>query len=315
MSVTAVILAAGKGTRMKSDLPKVMHEVCGEPMLAHVVRACREAGCDRLICVIGHGAEMVRAAFPDDDIDWVEQTEQLGTGHAVMVASDLLKELSGPVLVLAGDGPLIQGRTLKDILAAHRKNQAASTLATCILDNPGSYGRVVRDDKGQVLSIVEFLDADEQQRKIKEVNVSIYCFDAKRLAEVLGRLTNQNAKGEYYLTDTLGLLRDAGYAVEAVAAVPPAEVLSINDRLQLAEVDELLQRRIQERLMISGVTIAQPSSTWIDSRATIGPDTTIRPHVVIDGACRIGSGCRIGPFVHLVGVEIPDNGTVERDHG
>ena len=179
MSITAIILAAGKGTRMKSDWPKVLHEVCGQPMLAHVMNACREAGCAKMLCVVGYGADQVRRRFADaDDVVWVEQTQQLGTGHAAMVCLDHLQGLRGPVLVVAGDGPLIQGQTLKDLLDAHARGGGACTLATCVLDDPMAYGRILRDSDGNLLGIVEHLDATEAQRRIKEVNVSLYCFDA-----------------------------------------------------------------------------------------------------------------------------------------
>lgn len=316
MSTAAIILAAGKGTRMKSDWPKVLHEVCGRPMLAHVLDACRDAGCDRLICVIGHGADQIRGAFVgDEDIAWVEQTQQLGTGHAVMVCERELADLSGPVLVLAGDGPLIRGSTLRALLDAHRSNGSACTLATCILEDPMAYGRILRDGQGRLLGIVEHLDATPEQRAIHEVNVSVYCFDAAELRDVLKRLTNDNAKGEYYLTDALGLLRSAGRELAAVPAVPVREVLSINDRVQLAQVNALMQQRVREDLMLAGVTIEQPETVWVDPRAAIGPDTVIRPHTVIDGRCQIGRLCRIGPFVHLRNAEIRDGAVVEHTHG
>jgi bifunctional UDP-N-acetylglucosamine pyrophosphorylase/glucosamine-1-phosphate N-acetyltransferase len=316
MSVTAVILAAGKGTRMKSDKPKVLHEVCGRPMLEYVLNACRQAGADRLLCVIGHESEQLREAFSTAaDITWIEQTEQLGTGHAVMVCSEQLEEVTGPVLVLAGDGPLIRGETLEKVLATHAANNAALTLATCILDDPGAYGRIVRDEQGRLEGIVEYLDADESQRAIQEVNVSLYCFDADRLNEVLGRLTNDNAKGEYYLTDTLALLRDAGYTIAAAPEVEPGEVLSVNDRVQLAEVNGLMQQRVLQSLMREGVTIEQPATTWIDPQCEIGADCVIRPNTVLDGRCRIGAGCVIGPFVHLRNEEVAAGATVEGRHG
>jgi bifunctional UDP-N-acetylglucosamine pyrophosphorylase/glucosamine-1-phosphate N-acetyltransferase len=316
MSTTAIILAAGKGTRMKSELPKVLHNVCGRPMLAHVMDACRDAGCDRIIGVIGFGAEKVREAFADaDDVVWVEQTEQLGTGHAVMMCRQHLAELTGSVLVVAGDGPLVRSETLAELLGAHADAGAACTLATCILDDPMAYGRILRDDAGDLVGIVEHLDATETQRDIKEVNVSLYCYDAPRLREVLDRLSNDNAKGEYYLTDTLELLRSAGHTLAAIPAVPPADVLSINDRVQLAQVNTMMQERIQQRLMVWGVTLEQPATTWIDPRAEIGPDTVLRPNTVVDGACRIGQGCVIGPFVRLVDAEVADDSIVEHSNG
>ena len=249
MAVTAIILAAGKGTRMKSDLPKVLHGVCGRPMLAYVIDACAEAGCDRLITVVGHAAEKVRQEFANyhPGLRWAEQTQQLGTGHAVMICGKELADLSGPVLVVAGDGPLIRGATLKKLLDTHARWQAACTLATSILPDPARYGRILRDAAGELTGIVEYLDATEAQRAIHEVNVSLYCFDAAALRDVLPRLTNHNAKQEYYLTDTLGLLRSSGKRVAAVAAVPPEEVMSINDPQELREVERILSQRLVQR--------------------------------------------------------------------
>ena len=244
-SAAAIILAAGKGTRMQSDLPKVLHEVCGRPMLGYVLDACVGAGCDHLLTVIGHRADLVRQTFADADgrIRWIEQAEQLGTGHAVMCCSEELRDHDGAVLVVAGDGPLLRAQTLRTLLDTHADSGAACTLATSILDDPARYGRVLRDEQGELAGIVEYLDADESQRAIREVNVSLYCFDAAALRDVLSRLSNDNAKGEYYLTDALGLLRDAGHKLAAVAAVPPEEVLSINTTDELETVSEILRRR------------------------------------------------------------------------
>lgn len=245
MSTTAIILAAGKGTRMKSDLPKVLHEVCGRPMVAYVMDACRRAGASRLLVVIGHQADRVRETFADDsrDVTWVEQTEQLGTGHAVLVCRDHLVELTGPVLVLAGDGPLIRPETLREVVETHRNEQAACTLATCIMPDPARYGRILRDEDGKLLGIVEYLDADETQRAIREVNVSMYCFDAEALRSVLPRLTNDNAKGEYYLTDVIALLREDGQTLAAVPAVPPEEAMGINTRDDLVAAERVMRAR------------------------------------------------------------------------
>jgi UDP-N-acetylglucosamine diphosphorylase/glucosamine-1-phosphate N-acetyltransferase len=248
LAKTAIILAAGKGTRMKSDLPKVLHKVCDRPMLAYVMDACVSAGCDRLLVVIGHKADLVRETFAgrDGEIRWVEQTEQLGTGHAVMVCEDELASADGPVLVLAGDGPLVRPETLRKLMETHQEQAAACTLATSILPDPMRYGRILRDDAGQLAGIVEYLDADESQRAIDEVNVSLYCFDAAALRGVVGRLSNENTKGEYYLTDALGLLREDGATLAAVPAVPPEDVLSINDLDQLRQVNLIMARRLEE---------------------------------------------------------------------
>ncbi len=247
MASTAIILAAGKGTRMNSDLPKVLHPVCGRPMLAYVFDAARAAGCDRLLAVVGHQADRVEQAFAadGDDVQWVLQEPQLGTGHAVMVCEDHLAGLDGPVIVLAGDGPLIRAETLGQLLATHAETSAACTLATSILPDPGRYGRILRDDAGELAGIVEYLDADEAQRAVREVNVSIYCFDADALRGALGRLTNDNAKGEYYLTDALELLRADGRRLAAVPAVPPEDVLSINTPDELARVDAIMAERLK----------------------------------------------------------------------
>ncbi len=230
---------------MKSDLPKVLHEIFGRPMLAYVLDACRGAGCDRLIVVIGHQAGHVRETFADSDgdIEWVEQTEQLGTGHAVMVCGEQLARLEGPVLVLAGDGPLIRSATLRKLLETHQQTKAACTLATSILDDPGRYGRIVRDEGGNLAGIVEYLDATDRQREIKEVNVSLYCFDAQALRQAIAHLDKANTKGEYYLTDTLAVLGKAGKTLSAVPAVPADDVLSINTQQQLSQVEQIMTRR------------------------------------------------------------------------
>jgi UDP-N-acetylglucosamine diphosphorylase/glucosamine-1-phosphate N-acetyltransferase len=249
MSTTAIILAAGKGTRMNSDLPKVLHPVCGRPMLAYVIDACRQAGCDKLILVVGHQAQMVRSTFAgcNGDITYVDQVPQMGTGHAVMVCQRELEKVDGPVLVVAGDGPLVRGETLRELLDTHRRKDAVCTLATSILPEPAKYGRIVRDAAGELLGIVEFLDASESQRQVREVNVSLYCFDAAALRQTLPKLTNNNAKGEYYITDALEMLRDAGGRLAAVAAVPPEDVLSINTIQELAEVDRIMAARLSDK--------------------------------------------------------------------
>jgi UDP-N-acetylglucosamine diphosphorylase/glucosamine-1-phosphate N-acetyltransferase len=249
MGATAIILAAGKGTRMESELPKVLHEVCGRPMLAYVLDACREAGCERMLVVIGYRADLVREAFAcaGGDVTWVEQRKQLGTGHAVMVCRDYLRSMEGAVLVVAGDGPLLRSATLGELLRVHGETGAACTLATSILPDPARYGRIIRDDGGEVQGIVEFLDADERQRGVREVNVSLYCFDAPALCAVLDDLDNDNAKGEYYLTDAVALLKAAGRRLAAVPAVPPQDVLSVNTDKELEQVSELMAARSADR--------------------------------------------------------------------
>jgi bifunctional UDP-N-acetylglucosamine pyrophosphorylase/glucosamine-1-phosphate N-acetyltransferase len=306
--IGAVILAAGKGTRLKSDLPKVLHEICGRPMLAYVFDACRAAGVQNCVAVIGHGKQLVIDAFAGDNgITWVEQNPQLGTGHAVMVCREQIRGYEH-VLVLCGDGPLIRAETIKELLARHRAENAAATLASAVLDDPTGYGRIWRDERGDLRSIVEHHDATPEQGQIREVNPSYYCFRTADLLTALEKLRPDNAKKEYYITDTLGLLMQAGHKVGVVTAVPPQDIYSINSRKELALVNRLMRDRVLDKLMADGVTIVSPETTWIDARATIGVDTIIEPFVVISGPATIGRECRIGPFVHLTGaVRIPDH--------
>jgi bifunctional UDP-N-acetylglucosamine pyrophosphorylase/glucosamine-1-phosphate N-acetyltransferase len=254
-SPAAIVLAAGKGTRMKSDLPKVLHPAAGEPMVRHVVDALREIGASPIVLVVGHGAELVREAFsrPEDaDLRFALQAEQLGTGHAVQCGLSALasEEIDRDLVVLCGDGPLVRGRTLAALLEAHRSSGAAATLATSRVADPTGYGRIARDERGRFRAIVEHADASESERAIDEINPSVYAFRGGTLASALPRVGRGNAKGEIYLTDVFSLLladEAAGSlpspAVEVVPAVPPEEVLSVNDPVQLAEVDRILRDR------------------------------------------------------------------------
>jgi len=254
-SFSAIILAAGKGTRMKSDLPKVAHDIAGEPMVRWVVRACAEAGCRRIVVVVGYEQDTVRKALADlpaqispATIEFAVQDQQLGTGHAVLVTQDLFEaERSEPghgVLVLAGDGPLIRADTLGQIRDRHESSDAAATLATSRIEDPTGYGRIVRDDRGNFLSIVEQKNATAEQLEINEVNPSYYLFDAKALFDSLARVDRNELTGEYYITDVPALLLEGGRRVEVIEAVPPADVLSINTLEQLAEVDRIMRDRL-----------------------------------------------------------------------
>lgn len=241
----AIVLAAGKGTRMGGQRAKVLHEVAGRPMIDWVVDACEQAGVDRTIVVVGFEADRVRAHLADrSNCIFAEQREQLGTGHAVMQAEGLIQPSEGKdVLVLIGDGPLIRAETIEKLVDTHRRADASATLATAVLEDATGYGRIVRDGDGRLERIVEEKDADETQRAIREVNPSYYCFAAADLFDALARTDNDNAKGEYYLTDVLGLLRGDGCRIEVVDAVPPEDVLSINTPQQLEQVDRVLRRR------------------------------------------------------------------------
>lgn len=300
--LTAVILAAGKGTRLKSDVPKVLHEVCGRPMLAYVFDACRQAGIQRIIAVIGHGKEQVRETFAaDQDLIWVEQLEQKGTGHAVMVCREELAGRFDHTLILGGDGPLIRAKTIRELIARHLEAGCAGTLATAIIDDPTGYGRIERDAAGTLRGIVEHGDCTPPQRAIREVNPSYYCFRVPELLAALEQVRPNNSKGEYYVTDVVGILLAAGKKVEAITSVPPEDIFSINSRRELAMVSDVMRRRVLNELMESGVTVVDPATTWVDSRAIIGADTIIEPHVIIAGPVRIGRHCRVGPFAHLSG--------------
>ena len=301
----AIILAAGMSSRMNTKLPKVLHEVCGRPMLAYVLDACRGAGIKKAYVVVGYNKEAVIEAFKDDkDIIWIEQKEQKGTGHAVLCCKEHLKDFSGDTLVLCGDGPLIRTETLATLVSKHENEKASATLATAVLSDPTGYGRIVRDTYGNMQGIVEHGDCTEKQREIKEVNPSYYCFNNKAMFEALANIKPNNVKHEYYLTDALHLIIKSGLKVVAVTAVPEEDAMSVNSRSQLSESSKVMQRRIQNKLMADGVTIVDPENTWIDARAKIGQDTIIEPFVYIHGDVAIGGNCRVGPFAYL------RNGTV-----
>jgi bifunctional UDP-N-acetylglucosamine pyrophosphorylase/glucosamine-1-phosphate N-acetyltransferase len=248
--LVAVILAAGKGTRMQSDLPKVMHPVLGRPMVHWVVDAALAAGATKTVLVIGHGAQLVRDYFAQQTdlagkVEFALQEQQLGTGHAVMMAKGNLEADAAhtDAFVLCGDGPLIRPDTLATLLSLHRREEAAATLATSVIADPKGYGRIVRDAAGKLARIVEQKDASEAERAIREINPSYYCFRTDDLFRALARVGNTNASGEYYITDVFELLRNDGRTVAAVDAVPPEDVLSVNDPVQLAEVDSILRKR------------------------------------------------------------------------
>lgn len=315
--VAAVLLAAGKGTRLKTELPKVLHSVLGRPMLAHVVDACRTAGLGRQVIVIGYGKDKVRAAFAnnDDDITWVEQNEQLGTGHAAMVCRDAVRDQCDHVVVLCGDGPLIRAETIQHVVATHRKNGNAITLATAELEEPERYGRIHRDANGNLLGIVEYLDCTDAQREIREINPSYYCFSTETFLDTLGRINNDNAKREYYITDCIALAIADGKRVEALTAVPPEDVFSINSRTDLALVNRVLRDRVNAELMDNGVTLLDPDSIWIDPGVEIGRDTVVEPFVRVERGARIGANCTVGPFAHIAAGTIIGDDQVVRGAG
>jgi bifunctional UDP-N-acetylglucosamine pyrophosphorylase/glucosamine-1-phosphate N-acetyltransferase len=296
----AIILAAGHGKRMKSERAKVLHEVCGQPMIRYVVEATRGAGVRTIVVVVGYGADQVRACLEDEpDVLFATQERQLGTGDAVRACRRVLESYRGPALVLVGDEPLIRPEPLAGLLARQRDDQEACLLGTAILPDPTGFGRILRDSAGRFLRIVEQRDCNAEERALREVNPSCYVFDLPGLWDALDRLDTRNAQGEYYLTDAPELLQAMGRKVVALPVLEPDDILGVNTRQHLAQAHAIMQDRIQDRWMTEGVSIVDPRNTYIDGRARIGPDTTIFPFTVITGAVTIGRNCRVGPFTHL----------------
>ena len=313
--IVAVILAAGKGTRMKSNLPKVLHEVGGKPMLRHVTSAAQAAGAVRLVVVVGFGGERVATVMGGEGLEYVTQAQQLGTGHAVMQAQTVLKEYRGTILLLCGDTPLLRTSTLQSLCRAHQESGAAATVLTAEPADPHGYGRILRNAGGNVCGIVEQKDATPEQVRINEINTGIYCFEAGPLYAALEGLTCNNAQQEYYLTDVLAILTQSGQKVGAVKVDDFEETLGINSRVQLAEAEAILRRRKLMELMESGVTLMDPASTFIDSGVAIGRDTVIYPFTWIEGTTVIGEDCRIGPNVRIADSVIGNGVTLHFVYG
>lgn len=307
-SLASIVLAAGKGTRMKSALIKVLHPVAGLPMIAWPVTAARDAGSDPIILVIGHQANAVQGAFRGaEDIRCAMQEEQLGTGHAVACGLETLSGFRGTVLILCGDTPLLRPETLKNLLAFHLDNSAAVTVLTALMDDPYGYGRVVRDPSGRVTRIVEQKDADPEEQEIREINSGIYCMDSDFLFSNIRGIGNDNAQGEYYLTDLLALAVRKELTCLALQAADADEIMGVNDRAQLARAGRILRRRINREHMLKGVTLIDPDHTYIDHGVTIGCDTTIHPGCRIEGGTVIGDGCLIDGDVSISGCRIGDD--------
>lgn len=290
---TSVILAAGMGTRMKSKMPKVLHKVCGKSLSKWVIDASKAAGADKVCAVVGHKAETVKEVL-GDVCEFALQAEQKGTGHAVMQAIDVIKNSKGEVVILNGDTPLITAETINKAIEYHKNNGNQATVITAILDDATGYGRIVRDNDGSVLKIVEQKDASEEEKKINEVNSGMYVFDAQSLVYALDKITPNNAQGEYYLTDTLEILLSAGKKIGGYAISDNDEIRGINDRVQLNEAEKIMQKRINEYHMRNGVTMRNPESVYIEDGVEIGNDTEICQNVTIKSGTKIGSDCVIG---------------------
>ncbi len=310
--VAAVILAAGKGTRMRSDRPKVLFQVAGRPMVHHVLRAALGLKPERVVLVVGHGAaevkRSVREAFPGDGVRFSLQREALGTGHALRAALPALKGFKGTVLVLSADVPLVETETLAMLLDSHRRSKGGATVLTFRPADPTGYGRVVRDGRGAFVDIIEEKDADFEVRTIAEVNGGLYAFDATLLPAALRRLRRQNAQGELYLTDVPRLLRREGHTVSAVRVLEPEAVQGVNTLADLAAAATTMRGRVLSALMAAGVEIVDPATTFVAPDARIGGGTRIEPFTVIGPGARIGRGCSIGPFTHLRADAVVEDG-------
>lgn len=293
MKTTSIILAAGQGTRMKSDLPKVLHPICGKPMLWHALQAAQSVTDEKPVMIIGYGENQVREAV-GDAARFVVQAERLGTGHAVQQAESTLKGKSAFVLVSSADMPLLTRDTLSQLIETQKKNSGPVTMLTIIAGAPRGFGRIVRAEDGSVQAIVEEADATEEEKAIKELNVGAYCFDAEWLWDALKRIP-LSPKGEYYLTDTVGLAVDAGMRVNALTLKDAIEAIGVNTRIHLSEAESGMRSRVNRLHLLNGVTMIDPASTYIGMDVEIGQDTVIHPNTYLRGQTRIGAGCEIGP--------------------
>lgn len=306
----AIILAAGQGTRMKSKLYKVLHPVCGKPMVQHVVDHVKNLNINEIVTIVGHGAEKVKAQLGDSSL-YALQAEQLGTAHAVLQAKEMLAGKEGTTIVVCGDTPLIKGETMEALFQHHEETQAKATILTARASDPTGYGRIIRNEQSLVERIVEHKDASEAERKINEINTGTYCFDNKALFEALGNVGNDNVQGEYYLPDVIEILKQQGETVTAYVTDHFEETLGVNDRVALAEAERIMRKRINEGHMRNGVSLIDPANTYIGPDVKIGSDTIIYPGTTISGKTIIGTECAIGPNSDISNCEI-GNETVIR---
>jgi len=303
--VQAVILAAGKGTRMKSARAKVLHPLGGDTLLGLVVRTVQSLGVEPVTVVVGHQADAVESAFAGRGLGFVRQDRPLGTGHAVLAARErIAAHPARTALVLYGDLPLLRPETLSRLLEAHHTTGAAATLLSVVLDDPAEYGRVVRDGDGSVRAIVENKDATPEQKRIREINAGVYAFQPPRLLEALTRLRPQNAQGEYYLTDVVALLLEAGHRVGVVTAADSREALGVNSHAELAEAARILRRRRCLALMAAGVGVEAPDTTFVGPDVEVVADALLRPFTVLEGRTKLAAGAVVGPFVRIVDSQV-----------
>ncbi|MCS7173711.1 MAG: bifunctional UDP-N-acetylglucosamine diphosphorylase/glucosamine-1-phosphate N-acetyltransferase GlmU [Armatimonadetes bacterium] len=305
MRAAAVVLAAGQGKRMRSRLPKVLHPLCGRPMLLYVLEALRPVVQGPLVVVVGEEGTRVRTVLPDG-VSVAVQDRPLGTGHAVACVLPYLESLEGPVIIAYGDTPLVRTATFQRLVERHIQEGNTATLVSARMLDPTGYGRVIRRPDGTLDRVVEEADATAEERAVSEVNTGLGCFEVGALREILPRLRAENAQGEYYLTDVFRLLREGGSRVGILQVREAEEVMGINTRKELAQAEAAMRRRVLEELMASGVTVVDPATTYVDPRARIGPDTVIHPFTVIEGETTVGRDCILGPGAHLISARVGD---------
>lgn len=294
MNIMGIVLAAGQGKRMKSKLYKVLHKVCGKPMVGHVVHVLEQLQTRRTVVVVGHGADVVKS-YLGDRVEYAMQDQQLGTGHAVLQAKELLADEDGLTVLLYGDTPLVTSEAVQEMIRVHQEKGAAATVMTAIFDNPFGLGRIVRDEQGRVARIVEQKDCSPEEREIKEINSGMYCFNNRKLFEALSQVKNDNSQQEYYLTDVIGILVNQNDIVEAYCTPDAIETLGVNDRVALAEAEQYMRARINRGHMLNGVTLIDPANTYIEADVQIGADTVVLPGTVLKGSTVIGEDGVIGP--------------------
>ncbi len=309
MKLKTLILAAGKGTRMKSELPKVLHKVNGLPMVKKIMNILESLKSEENILILGHKKELVTETL--GDVKYVVQEEQLGTGHAIMMATDELKDYDGDVMVVCGDTPLLREETLDKLWEKHRSSGAATTILTSIYENPFGYGRIVKEE-GLVKAIVEQKDATPEQAAIKEVNAGVYCFDSKKLFDALGKIDNNNKNGEYYLTDVIGIHVNQGERVESYILEDNVEILGVNSKVELATAARVLRERKNQKLMEEGVILIDPANTYVEESVVVGEDTILYPGVHLQGDTVIGKNCEILGDTRIVDSKIGDDVIIER---
>lgn len=311
MKLMAIVLAAGQGKRMKSKLYKVLHPVVGKPMVGHVVDTLQDIEVTKTLVIVGFGAEAVKG-YLGDRAEYALQEQQLGTGHAVLQAKDAFGEEEGMTVVICGDTPLISAATLKSTIELHQQSGASATILTAKLDEPHGYGRILRGQDGRVTRIVEQKDCSSEEAAVQEINTGTYIFDNRKLFKALGSVTNNNVQNEYYLTDVIGIMTSAGEVVQGYCMADGAESIGVNDRVALSEAERLFRARINREHMLNGVTIIDPSNTYIEKEVTIGADTILLPGTILRGRTVIGEQCTIGPQTEIIDSILKDEVTIKQ---